>query len=345
MTLRFHASCVALALAAALPSTAALAQAKLTVAGYGGSFEDMMRKEIMPAFEKKTGAKLEYVAGNSTDNIARMQAQRGNMEVDVAIVDDGPMFQAVALGLCRELKGVNFAELYPVADMKTGKSVTIGVVATGLMYNTKYFADNKMPAPTSWHDLTDPKYRGKLVIPPMNNTYGLQTVIMMARLNGGGEKNIDPGFKVMKEKVAPNVLTFEAQPGKMTELFQSGQAIFAVWGSGRVKAFQDTGFPAEFVYPKEGAMALGISICPTAKPNPSPLAQQFIDFMLQPDTQVTFAKGSGAGPVNRKTQLPPELQKGLPYGDAVSKLLTTDWDTVNANRTAWNNRFTREIER
>jgi putative spermidine/putrescine transport system substrate-binding protein len=345
MTLRFRATCAALALAAAFSSPAAIAQAKLTVAGYGGSFENMMRNEIMPAFEKKTGAKLQYVAGNSTDNIARMQAQRDNMEVDVAIVDDGPMYQAVALGLCRDLKGVNFAELYPVADMKTGKSVTIGVVATGLMYNKKYFAENKMPAPTSWNDLTDPKYRGKLVIPPMNNTYGLQTVIMMARLNGGGEKNIDPGFKVMKEKVAPNVLTFEAQPGKMTELFQSGQAIFAVWGSGRVKAFQDTGFPAEFVYPKEGAMALGISICPTAKPNPSPLAQQFIDFMLQPDTQVMFAKGSGAGPVNRKTQLPPELQKGLPYGEAVGKLLTTDWDTVNANRTAWNNRFTREIER
>ena len=30
---------------------------------------------------------------------------------------------------------------------------------------------------------------------------------------------------------------------------------------------------------------------------------------------------------------------------AVGKLLTTDWDTVNANRTAWNNRWTREIER
>jgi len=38
--------------------------------------------------------------------------------------------------------------------------------------------------------------------------------------------------------------------------------------------------------------------------------------------------------VHRKTQLPPELQKGLPYGEAVGKLLTTDWDTVNANRTA-----------
>jgi putative spermidine/putrescine transport system substrate-binding protein len=213
------------------------------------------------------------------------------------------------------------------------------------MYNRKLFEDNKWPAPTSWNDLKDPKYRKKLVVPPMNNTYGLQTVIMMARLNGGGEKNIDPGFKVMRDDVAPNVLTFEAQPGKMTELFQSGQAVFGVWGSGRVKAFQDTGFPVEFVYPKEGAMALGISACPVAKPNASPLAQEFIAFMLSPEIQVVHAKGAGAGPVNKKAELPPELQKGLPYGDAVGKLLTVDWDTVNANRTAWNNRWTREIER
>lgn len=343
MTIRLQSIALAALIAAFV--TGASAQQKLIVAAYGGSYEEMMRKEIIPAFEKRTGAKLEYVAGNSTDNIARLQAQRANQEIDVAILDDGPMYQAVALGLCGELKGLNFGDLYAVADMKTGKSVTIGVVATGLMYNKKYFADNKLAAPTSWNDLKDPKFRKKLVIPPLNNTYGLQTVIMFARLNGGGEKNIDPGFKAMKEQVAPNVLAFEPQPGKMTELFQSGQAVIAVWGSGRVKAFQDTGFPAEFVYPKEGAMALGISACPVAKPNASPLAQQFIQFLLEPDTQVTLAKGSGAGPVNKKTQLPADLQRGLPYGDAVAKLLTTDWDTVNPNRTAWNNRFTREIER
>jgi len=330
---------------AALALSPAFAQQKLTVAAYGGSYEKMMREQIIPAFEKKTGAKVEYVAGNSTDNIARMQAQRANQEIDVAIVDDGPMYQTVALGLCGELKGVNFDDLYPVANMKTGKSVTIGVVATGLTYNKKYFADNKWAPPTSWNDLADPKYKKKLVIPPLNNTYGLQTVIMLARLHGGGEKNIDPGFKFMKDEVGPNVLAYEPAPGKMTELFQSGQAVIGVWGSGRVKAFQDTGFPVEFVYPKEGAMALGISACPVAKPNASPLAQEFIAFMLSPEIQVVHAKGAGAGPVNKKAMLPPELQKGLPYGDAVGKLLTVDWDTVNANRTAWNNRWTREIER
>ena len=323
----------------------AVAQQKLTVAGYGGSYEEMMRKEIIPAFEKKTGAKVEYVAGNSTDNIARMQAQRANQEIDVAIVDDGPMYQAVALGLCTELKGVDFGALYPVADMKTGKSVTIGVVATGLMVNKKYFDDNKLAMPTSWNDLKDAKYKKKLVIPPMNNTYGLQAVVMYARLAGGGEKNIEPGFKAFKDEIGPNVLAYEPQPGKMTELFQSGQAVIAIWGSGRVKVFQETGFPVEFITPKEGSPALGISACTTAKPNPSPLAQQFVQFLLQPDTQVVHAKGAGSGPVNKSTKLPPEVARGLPYGDAVGKLLSVDWETINANRTAWNNRWTREIER
>jgi len=345
MNPRFRFTLVAAALAGGLWAAGAAAQQKFTVAAYGGSYEDMMRKEILPAWEKKANVKTEYVAGNSTDNIARMQAQRANQEIDVAILDDGPMYQAVALGLCDNLKGVSLADLYPVADMKTGKSVTIGVVATGLMYNKKYYADNKLTPPTSWNDLKDPKFRKKLVIPPMNNSYGLHTVVMMARLNGGGEKNIDPGFKVMKDDVAPNVLAFEPQPGKMTELFQSGQAVFGVWGSGRVKAFQDTGFPVEFVYPKEGAIALGISACPVAKPNASPLAQEFIAFMTSPEIQAIHAKGAGAGPVNRKTVLTPELQKGLPYGDAVGKLLTVDWDTINANRTGWNNRWTRETER
>jgi len=67
--------------------------------------------------------------------------------------------------------------------------------------------------------------------------------------------------------------------------------------------------------------------------------------MLSPEIQAVHAKGAGAGPVNKKTVLSADLQKGLPYGDAVSKLIAVDWDTINANRTNWNNRWTREIER
>ena len=93
----------AVALLLTLLSGQAQAQAqdkKLIVAGYGGSFEQTLRKEMFPEFEKKHGVKIDYVAGNSTDTIAKLQAQKGNQQIDVAIVDDGPMYMAISLGFC-----------------------------------------------------------------------------------------------------------------------------------------------------------------------------------------------------------------------------------------------------
>src|SRR6202030_18343 len=90
---------VGVALCAA-PLAAQAEEKTLYVAGYGGSFEQTIRRDIMPAFERRFGARIEYIAGNSTDTLAKLQAQRGNQQIDVAIVDDGPMYQAVALGFC-----------------------------------------------------------------------------------------------------------------------------------------------------------------------------------------------------------------------------------------------------
>src|SRR5260370_29142956 len=106
----------------------------------------------------------------------------------------------------------------------------------------------------------------------VNNTYGLYTLMMFARMNGGGEKNIEPGFKVMTTEVNSNVLVYEPSPGKMTELFQLGQGLLAVWGSARVQSFANTGFPVDFVYPKEGAVTLLASAAPAAKANGPPAA-------------------------------------------------------------------------
>src|SRR5579883_1319665 len=64
------------ALLFSLAAGTATAQKTLYVAAYGGSFEQVMRKEVFPPFEKQHGVRIEYVAGNSTDNLAKMQAQK-----------------------------------------------------------------------------------------------------------------------------------------------------------------------------------------------------------------------------------------------------------------------------
>jgi putative spermidine/putrescine transport system substrate-binding protein len=320
--------------------------ATLYVAAYGGSFEDVMRKQVFPPFEKKYGVTVDYVAGNSTDNLAKLQAQKGSEQIDVAILDDGPMYQAVALGFCAPLaQAPIYHDLYDVAAFPSGKAVSIGVVGTGIMYNAKYFADHHWAAPSSWKDLEDPKYKKKLVIPPLNNSYGLHALVMEARVNGGGEKNIDPGFKVFKQSIDPNVLVYEPSPGKMTELFQTNQAVIAVWGSGREKALAATGFPVDFVYPKEGGVALGVAACPVAGAGNKPEAQEFVQFLLTAEMQAVLAAGAGLGPVNKTVTLPAAEQAGIPYGPPqVDKLQKIDWDTVNEHREEWNRRWTREIE-
>lgn len=346
MKKRYLAACLTWAAVAAMP--AAQAQQKtFTLAGYGGSFEKTMREQVLPAFAAKHNIKVEYVAGNSTDTLAKLQAQKGNQVIDAIIVDDGPMYQAVELGFCGSLADADvYKDVYSIMKFKSNKAIGVGMVGTGIMYNKKVFDDNKWAAPTSWEDLKDPKYRKKLVIPPMNNTYGLHAVVMMAKIRGGGEKNIDPGFKAFKDDIGPNVLAYEPSPGKMTELFQSGQAVIGVWGSGRAKALADqTGFPIQFIYPKEGGLALGVAACPIAGSKNNAEAQAFMQHLVSPAVQLVLATGAGFGPTNQTVKLNDEQRKGLPYGDEVKSLLSVDWDLINPARDNWNRRWTREIER
>jgi putative spermidine/putrescine transport system substrate-binding protein len=328
-----------------LGSSPGWTQKSLYVASYGGSFEQTVRKEVIPPFEKAHGVKVEYVAGNSTDTLAKLQAQKGNQQIDVAILDDGPMYRAIGLGFCAPIKGLPTGDLFKTARYKDDRAVGIGLVGTGIMYNTKYFQDKGWAAPSSWNDLKDPKYKGLLVIPPINNTYGLYTLIEFARLNGGGEQNVDPGFKVMEKDVGPNVLAFEPSPGKMTELFQSGQAVIAVWGSGRAASFAATGFPVDFVYPKEGAVQLLASACPVAKPDASPLADEFIKTIISKDFQVILAKEYGYGPVVKSANVDPNSAKMAAVGERAENLLVFDWDTINSKIDEWTKRWNRQVER
>src|SRR5690606_2968007 len=134
-------------------------------------------------------------------------------------------------------------------------AIGLGFVATGFAYNAETFEQEGWDPPSSWMDLTAEKFARLISIPPISITYGLHTLVMMARLNGGGENDIDPGFTAMVEDVGPHVLVYEPSSGKMSELFQNGEIAMSIWGSGRVKALADTGFPVEFAYAKEGAVA------------------------------------------------------------------------------------------
>jgi len=255
------------------------------------------------------------------------------------------MWQALQLGFCDPIAPETYKGLYPIANID-GRAVGVGLVATGIAYNTEAFKKMGIAPPDSWEALVDPRLKQKVVIPSITNTYGLHTLVVFAKLRGGGEKNIDPGFKAMIDEASPNVVAWEPAPGKLAEMFQNGSTILAAHGSGRVQALKNTGFPVEFVYPKEGAVALQIAGCPIAKSPEPELAQKFLAFLVRPESQKLLAESEGWGPTNTATKLDEAVAKRVPYGsDAVSKMMALDWTTINPKRAEWTTRWNRTVER
>lgn len=203
-----------------------------------------------------------------------------------------------------------------------------------------------LPTPDSWEALTDPKFKQKVVVPSIINTCGLHALVVFAKLHGGSEKNIEPGFKAMLDEVGPNVEAWEPAPRKLSEMFQNGNTILAMHGSGRVQALKNTGFPVEAVYPKESTVALQVAACPIAKSPQPELAQKFLKFIVRPENQQLLAASEGWGPINKATKLPDDVAKRVVYGEeAVNKMIVLDWTTINKKRgestTCWN----RTVER
>lgn len=319
----------------------------LTIAGPSAVFEEIMRREVIGPYEKATGAKVNYVAGNSTGNLAKVIGQKNNQTIDLMIIDDGPMRQAVELGLCKPLPDNQLVkDVYPSLNIFNGKAVTVTVGATGIMYNKKWFEDNKIAPPTSWTDLADPKFKGKVVIPPFSNGFGLQAFLMINRINGGTENNVEPGFEAFTKNYVPNVLNFAPAPADMDQLFQTGQAVISANGKSRAMALAKTGFPVDFVAPKEGAVSGGSSACIlVGAPNPEG-AEKALLKILEPTTQVALAKDFFAGPSSTQTKLSPEIGATVPYGqEQISALTQLDWDVINIKRNEWTQRFNRAVQR
>jgi len=331
--------------AAALMLPTAMAQT-LYFGGYGGSIQKILEERFIPAFEQRTGAKVIYVPGNSSDTLAKLTAQKGRQDISVAMVDDGFMFTAVQRGLCAPLNNEGHVrDVYPLARVFGDRAIGVSVYAIGLGYNTRVFAQNGWAPPTSWLDLADPKYKGRISMGSISS-YGMMGLVAMARVHGGNEDNIDPGFRAMAEKVAPNVLAWESSQANLAQLLQTGEAALVLWGDTRVQNLIAQGAPVAFVYPKEGALSGMTAACVVdGAPQPE-LAQRFLQELLSPEVQTLLAETAGFGPVNSKVTLTPDVARQVVYGaERVSTLLSINWDALNRDRADLIRRWNREVER
>lgn len=328
----------AISVAAVLPRPGSAADAIVSTI-FGGKFEEVYRATIVEPFRKKFGHDVTLKLGSGSEWLTTAVISKDHPEIDVLWLAFPESIKAINEDLAIELLPAelpNLSDVEPIwYDTYKHKGVGLDYAAFGLAYRT----DRIAAAPTSWADLWKPEYKGKLAMPDLTASGGYETLVIAAKLNGGSESNIEPGFEAMK-RVRPSVRKFYKSNPEAAQLFERGEVNIGAYWDGRTWALTDGGVPIRFVIPKEGA-SVGMVSYHIMKNTPKMAAcKEFVNFAISVEGQEGFCNGMGYGPVNRKAKLVPPASDRVP---SLKNLLMLDWFKIEPQMAQWLDRWNREI--
>lgn len=323
----------ALLLFFAISSFAFAQQKELVVAAFGGAYTEALKTNIA-SFEKVNNVKIKFIPASGADALAKAKAH----EVDIIHADLAWGFRGEAQGLFEKLDPAivtNLATLYPRARYSP-YGVIVNFGQYGIAYNPKLVN----PAPTSWYDLLNPKYKDKVSTAGFDAA-NVELLVLFAHLNGGSEDNIDPGFAKMSE-LSKNISVFYSQHPQLLDLFRSGDVTMARWLRGRVQWANEKGVEVKFAVPKEGAIALVSTVHVIAKRPNTELSMKFVNYLLSKEIETEYATALGYTPSRADLDL---KDADVPYGpEVVNSLVMADWKKVTPKMEAWKERWDREIQ-
>jgi putative spermidine/putrescine transport system substrate-binding protein len=313
--------------------------AVLKITTWGGKWGEVMKGELLPAFEKEHKCKVEV--DSAFPYVPKLQASpRSRPIYDVLHTNSNEQWDCAEQGLVEPkvdaAKVPNIKDVYPYAVSDKIVGVSIFTSAIGLAYRT-----DKIPeAPTSWKDLWDRKYdglRGAYVIPA--NSLGQSLLMFSGQLFGKGMTDVDTMFKQLEALKPVKLVDFT---GTMEKQLLAGEVHIGVLHDSGVLRYFDQNVPLAFVSPKEGVLSLEQVLTVTKGSDKKELGYAYIDYMLRPDVQKKLAETVWYSPSNRKVKLDDKYQQRL-YAteEKVKQLIQVDWKWYNARKDEFNDRYNR----
>jgi putative spermidine/putrescine transport system substrate-binding protein len=320
------------------------AEKTIKIGMYSGPRTEFVKATVIKRLEEKHRAKFLIDEGWTTEQLARLRASRSNPVHTVMWMDDIGVNVARKEGLIDKLpedKIPNLAKVFPRYIVEAGHGVGIDVSTVALSYSTRDVKE----APASWAALWDPAYRGKVSVPSIAGTHGLNLVVVAAALETGkpfqeAQYDSDAAFKKLSE-LKPNLYSIFSKTALVMAAMQQGEVIMTgPFYSGQIWPYVDQGLPANHVVPKEGGFA-GLSCQTLVHGGPHPeLGAEFINEILDVEMQAMLAKKLSNGPVVQGVPLPPETMARMPYGEGKEELLfASDWEFINTIRPEWTERW------
>jgi spermidine/putrescine-binding protein len=168
-----------------------------------------------------------------------------------------------------------------------------------LLYDTTVFAQ----APESWNVLWDPKYRGKISV-----WDDVSTIYMAAQVLGYDKPDpsqlynlSDQQLEAVKKKLLelkPNVRKMWSTGGELTNLFQNHEVVAAMGWPLMTNQLRKINFPVGETIPRENTTGWIDHLMITAGSENKELAEEFLEYMIEAQTQKKVTVVTGYTPAN-----------------------------------------------
>ncbi|AET91580.1 2-aminoethylphosphonate ABC transporter substrate-binding protein [Burkholderia sp. KK1] len=325
----------AFTLLAAMPVHAADAVVLYTADGL-----ENLYKDVLPAFEKKEGVKVNIVTAGSGEVVNRATVEKDSPKADVLVTLPPFIQQAQQGGLLQPYQSVNYKNVPAIAKEKDGAWAT---------FVNNYFSFAINPevtknAPKTFADLLHPNYSGKIAYSnPATAGDGMAVIILTSALMGEDQafdylKNLEQhakfhtkGTGYLDVLLSRNEIAFANGDLQMDldDAANGGLSIKPLFLSHK------TGQPpTTFQLP----YAIGL-----IKSGPNQAAgKKLIDYLMSSEVQAKVPDIYG---IPGRTDVPLAGKNGEAVKQAISgvKLIPVDWNEVMQKKAGWTERWKTEV--
>jgi len=327
-----------------IPPAAAAPRVKLTMFIWAGSNQGVVPREVVARYLRShPDVEIEFWESNNAVTYPRMIAAKqvdankplinfGYFNVDISNRGDNDDMW-ISMNPSRI---PNMTRVHSTLRRPENRGVGYGISGVGYIYNKNIVKE----PPTSWADLWNPKWRGKVTF--FDNDF--RPLVLAARLNGGSEKNIDPGFKIWADN-AKNIRALANSNDQLLNLLVTGEALIAPWFTSIWKYWEMDGAPLGFTIPKEGLIAFPIyvQIVKGSTPEQIRVAEEIINELLTAENNGRYGRLTFGIPSVTDAEMS-ETVRSILNPKLLENAIWLDWATMGQKASEWRQRWEREVK-
>lgn len=278
-----------MALGGALGSAALLprlgfAQQQLVVGTFGGDTQKTFEEAVVkPILEPKGITAVMEAAPGTTRRLkllAEKRLPRGTY--DVVNLISSMLYELDQQELFEELDTTRlpfYGNLYP--NFQNPKYIPNMATATVILYNPQHVTT----PPTSYADLWNPKYAGKVGFVDFDYGWALAAGSL---INGGSMSDYEPGKEKLLELKKSGVMVYPSNEA-LGQAIQTGECWMALLLQSRGIQWKRGGVPVEIAYPKEGVVNEWWGLAIPKNATNKDAAYEFINAALSDEAQKAWA--------------------------------------------------------